>query len=143
MLAMYKRSSLIQKLVNYGEKQFYNIGPRTAGANPTAPSLTSPTSTRPGTLAELKYDKVAILSNFFPLSLMTRFSKLEHFSLETLSNQVLKFEGKARANPIGAPFLGKLLVLQANVRLDWKGIARYKHSNLFGLNVSDEGKKIL
>ncbi len=140
---MYKRSSLLRKFVNYREKKFYNIGPRTAGANPTAPSLTSPTSTRPGTLAELKYDKVAMLSNFFPLSLMTRLNKLEHFYLETLSSQVLKFERKARANPIGAPFLGKLSVLQANVRLHWKGIARYKHSSLFGLTVSDEGKKVL
>ncbi len=40
-----------------------------------------------------------------------------------------------------ASFLGKLLVLPANVRLDWKVIARYKHSNLFGLIISDEGKK--
>jgi hypothetical protein len=42
-----------------------------------------------------------------------------------------------------ASFLGKLLVLPANVRLDWKEIARYKHSNLFGLIVSNEGKKVL
>ncbi len=28
-------------------------------------------------------------------------NKLEDFSLETLSSQVLEFEGKARANPIG------------------------------------------
>ncbi len=41
----------------------------------------------------------------------------------------------------GASFLGKLLVLPANVRLDWKVIARYKHSSLFDLIVSDEGKK--
>jgi hypothetical protein len=41
----------------------------------------------------------------------------------------------------GASFLGKLLVLPANVRPDWKEIARYKHSNLFGLIVSNEGKK--
>jgi hypothetical protein len=40
-----------------------------------------------------------------------------------------------------ASFLGKLLVLPANVRLDWKGIARYKQSSLFGLVVSDKGKK--
>jgi len=40
-----------------------------------------------------------------------------------------------------APFLGKLLVLPANVRLDWKVIATYKHSSLFGLVVSKEGKK--
>jgi len=40
-----------------------------------------------------------------------------------------------------ASFLGKLLVLPANVRLGWEGIANYKHSSLFGLVVSDEGKK--
>ncbi len=40
-----------------------------------------------------------------------------------------------------ASFLGKLLVLPANVRLDWKVIASYKHSILFGLVISDEGKK--
>ncbi len=40
-----------------------------------------------------------------------------------------------------ASFLGKLLVLPANVRLDWNVIARYKHSSLFGLIVSNEGKK--
>jgi hypothetical protein len=31
-------------------------------------------------------------------------NKLEHLSLETLSSQVLELEGKARANPIEAPF---------------------------------------
>jgi hypothetical protein len=40
-----------------------------------------------------------------------------------------------------ASFLGKLLVLPANVRLGWKEIARYKYYNLFGLNISNEGKK--
>jgi hypothetical protein len=40
-----------------------------------------------------------------------------------------------------ATFLGKLLVLPANVRLDWKVIARYKHSSLFGLVISNEVKK--
>ncbi len=40
-----------------------------------------------------------------------------------------------------ASFLGKLLELPANVRLDWKVIARYKHSSLFGLVVSNEGNK--
>ncbi len=40
-----------------------------------------------------------------------------------------------------ASILGKLLVLPANVRLDWKGIARYKHSSLFGLIISNEGNK--
>jgi len=35
---------------------------------------------------------------------MMRPNKLEGLSLETLSSQVLEFEGKARANPNGAPF---------------------------------------
>ncbi len=73
---------------------------------------------------------------------MMRPNKLEGLSLETLSSQVLDFESQ---NPIGAPFrcffLIKLLVLPANVRLDWKVIARYKHSSLFGLVISNEGKK--
>ncbi len=38
-------------------------------------------------------------------------------------------------------FLGKLLMLPANVRLDWKVIARYKHSSLFGLVISNKEKK--
>ncbi len=37
-----------------------------------------------------------------------------------------------------ASFLGKLLMLPANVRLDWKVIARYKNSSLFGLAVSNK-----
>ncbi len=40
-----------------------------------------------------------------------------------------------------ASFLGKLLVLPANVRLDWKVIARYKHSSLLGLVFCNEGIK--
>jgi hypothetical protein len=40
-----------------------------------------------------------------------------------------------------ASFFGKLLVLPANVRLGWKVIARYKHSSLFGLVISNEGKE--
>ncbi len=40
-----------------------------------------------------------------------------------------------------ASFLGKLLVLRANVRPDWKAIARYKHSSLFGLAITNEEKK--
>ncbi len=40
-----------------------------------------------------------------------------------------------------ASFLGKLLVLPANVRLDLKVIARYEHSSLFGLIISDDNKK--
>jgi hypothetical protein len=74
---------------------------------------------------------------------MTRPNKLECLSLETLSRQVLEFEGKSRANPLEhlshASFLGKLLVLPANVRLDWKEIARYKWSSLF----VNKGKKAL
>jgi hypothetical protein len=73
-------------------------------------------------------------------------SKLEVLPLETLSSQVLEFEGKARANPIGGPFrcffLVKLLVLPTNVRLGWKVTARYKHSSLFGLVISNEEKKL-
>jgi hypothetical protein len=72
-------------------------------------------------------------------------NKLEHFSLETLSSQVLEIEGKVRANPIGhlsdASFLAKPLVLPANVRLDWKAIARYNCSSLFGLVDNDKGKR--
>ncbi len=40
-----------------------------------------------------------------------------------------------------ASFLGKVLVLPANVGLDWKLIARYKHSSLFGLIFCNEEKK--
>jgi hypothetical protein len=72
---------------------------------------------------------------------MMRPNKLEHLFLETLSSQVLEFEGKARANLSDASFLSKLLVFPANVRLDWKVIACYKHSSLFGLINSDKGKK--
>jgi hypothetical protein len=86
-----------------------------------------------------------MLSNILSSSLTLRTNKLEGLSLETLSSQVLEIEGKARANPIehlsDASFLGKLLVLPANVRLDWKVIATYKHSSLFGLVISREGKK--
>jgi hypothetical protein len=42
-----------------------------------------------------------------------------------------------------ASFLGKLLVLPTNVRLDWKVIARYKHSSLFYLFVSDDEKCLM
>ncbi len=51
-------------------------------------------------------------------------NKLEHLSLETLSSQVLEFEVKVRATPLehlsDASFSGKLLLLPANVRRDWK-----------------------
>jgi hypothetical protein len=77
---------------------------------------------------------------------MMRLYKLVGLPLETLSGQFLEFEGKARANPIGGRifqmhFFGKLLVLPANVRLDWKVIARYKCSSLFGLVISNKEKK--
>jgi hypothetical protein len=42
-----------------------------------------------------------------------------------------------------ASFLGKLLVLPANVRLDRKVIARYKHSSLFGLIISNKEKSFI
>ncbi len=45
----------------------------------------------------------------FPSSLTRRPNKLEDLSLETLSRQVLEFEGEARANPIGALFRYLLL----------------------------------
>jgi hypothetical protein len=41
------------------------------------------------------------LKNFFSASLTTRPNEIESLSLETLSSQVLEFEDKARANPIG------------------------------------------
>jgi hypothetical protein len=34
-------------------------------------------------------------------------------------------------------------VLPAYIRLDWKVIARYKHSSLFGLVISNEEKSFL
>jgi hypothetical protein len=40
-----------------------------------------------------------------------------------------------------ASFLDKLPKLPANVRLGLKGIARYKHSSIFALDVSDKEKK--
>jgi hypothetical protein len=87
--------------------------------------------------------QVPMLLNFFPSSLMTRPNKLEGLPLITLSSWVLEFDGTARANPTGGPFsfLGKLLVLPANVRLDWIVFDRCKHSSLFGLVISNEEKK--
>ncbi len=76
---------------------------------------------------------------------MTRRNKLEHLSLETLSSQILDFEGKARANPIGVHFrcffLGSAPCVTGNIKIDWKVIASYKHSSLFGIVISSEGKK--
>ena len=86
-----------------------------------------------------------MIYKFFPLSLTMRPNKLEDLPFETLSTQVLEFEGKADQTQLedllDASFLGKLLLLPANVRLDWKVIAKYKHSSLFGLVVSNEEKK--
>jgi hypothetical protein len=65
-------------------------------------------------------------------SFITRPSKFEGLPLETLSSQVLEFEGKD--NPIGGPFLGKLPVLSANVRLDWKIFARHKHKKFYNID---------
>jgi hypothetical protein len=83
--------------------------------------------------------------NLYPSSQRVRLNKLDRLSLETLSSQVLEFEGKARANPIGAPFrcflLGRLLLFPSNVILKWKVIAGYKHCSLFCLIDSDEGKR--
>jgi hypothetical protein len=39
-------------------------------------------------------------------------------------------------------FLGKLLVLPANVRLDWKVIAGYKHSSLITLTPGENVIKL-
>ncbi len=83
---------------------------------------------------------VAVIKTGFSSTLTTRPNKLEHLSLETLSSRVLEFEGKAEPTQLehlsDISFLGKLLAFLANVRLDWKVIASYKHSNLFGLFVS-------
>jgi hypothetical protein len=42
-----------------------------------------------------------------------------------------------------ASFLDKLLVLPANVRLDWKVFAGCKHSSLLGLVISNEEKSFI
>jgi hypothetical protein len=41
-----------------------------------------------------------------------------------------------------ASLFGKLLVLPANVRQDWKVFARCKHSSLYGLFISNEEKNV-
>jgi len=79
-------------------------------------------------------DQVSLLSNFFPSS-QTRLNKLVRLS----------YEGKAEAVPIGAPFrcffMGKLLLLPWNVKLDCKVIACYKHCSSVCLIDCDEGKR--
>ncbi len=72
---------------------------------------------------------------------MTRSNKLEGLSLETLSNLRARPEPTQLERLLDASISGKLLVLPANVRLDLKVIDRYKHSSLFGLVVSNGGKK--
>ncbi len=53
--------------------------------------------------------QVSDATKHYPSLLTMRPNKLDCFSLETLSRQVLEFEGKARANPIGEPFRHFLL----------------------------------
>ncbi len=71
--------------------------------------------------------------------------KLEQLSLETFSSQVLNLRARPEPTQLehlsDVSFLDKLLVFPTNVKLDWKVIASYKHSSLFGLIDSDEGKK--
>jgi hypothetical protein len=85
---------------------------------------------------------VTKLSNFFSSSLTTRPNKLEGLPSETLSSKVLEFEGRPEQTQLedlsDASFLGKLMVLPANVRQDWKVVAIYKHSSLFGIIIYNE-----
>jgi hypothetical protein len=71
-------------------------------------------------------------------------NELEGLTLETLSSQVFELWARPELTQIehlsDASFLDKLLALPANVKLDWKVIARHKHSSLFGLVTSNEGK---
>jgi hypothetical protein len=64
-----------------------------------------------GYFDNINADQVSMLLNFFPSSMMMRPNKLKGLSLETLSSQILKFEDKSRANPIGVPFRCFLLGL--------------------------------
>jgi hypothetical protein len=72
-------------------------------------------------------------------------NKLEGLQLETLSSQVLDLRARPEQTPLedlsDASFLGKLPVLPAIVRLDWKVFARHKHYSLFGLVISNKEKK--
>jgi hypothetical protein len=76
---------------------------------------------------------------------MTRPNKLEGLSLKPFPVRSLNLTARPEPAQLehlsDASFLGKLLVLPTNVRLDWKVIARYKHSSLFGLVISNEGKQ--
>ncbi len=64
----------------------------------------------------------------FPVRSYNLRARLEQTQLEDLSD---------------ASFFGKLLVLPGNVRLDLKVIARYKHSSLFGLVISNKEKSFI
>jgi hypothetical protein len=73
-------------------------------------------------------------------------NKLEGLSLKTLSSQVLEFEGKAPTqleHLSDSSLLGRLLVLPENVRLDWKVIARYKHSSFSALPSATKEKSFI
>ncbi len=78
---------------------------------------------------------------------MMRPNKLEYLSLETISSQASNLRARPEPTQLehlsDASFLGKLLVFTPNVRLDWKVIASYKHSSLFGHNVSEEEKSFI
>ncbi len=88
---------------------------------------------------------VQCYKTFFPFALITRPNKLEGLPLNTLSSQIFELRARQEQTQLedlsDASFLGKLLLLSANVRLDWKVIAKYKHSSLFGLFMSNEEKK--
>jgi hypothetical protein len=76
---------------------------------------------------------------------MKRPNKLEGLPLVNLSSQVLELRARPERTQLkvfsDASFLVKLLVLPANVGLDWNVIARYKqHSRLFGLIVFNKEK---
>ncbi len=43
----------------------------------------------------------------------------------------------------GASFVGRLMVLPANDKLDWKVFARCKPFSLFGLIIRNEEKKVV
>jgi hypothetical protein len=81
------------------------------------------------------------------LLLMTRPNKLEGLPLETLFSPVLEFEGRPEQTQLedlsDASFLGMLLVLPANVRLDWKGIARTNTLAYLALSSATKKKSFL
>jgi hypothetical protein len=78
---------------------------------------------------------------------MTRPTKLEGLPCVTLSSRVLELRARPEQTQFedlsDASFLGKLLVLPAKGRLDWKGFARCKHSSLFGHTISNKEKSFI